>query len=249
MPTRALIVLAAVLFACTVLVRAPAAWLLAAAPPAFECRQPSGSMWRGTCGQLQIPGIVLNDVGWKLQAWPLLRARVDLAVRSDDVRAPGTGTVSLQSGGRLTVRDLRADLPVDSGFLPLFPAGWSGQLQLALTAAEFRGGRLKSLQGTVIARSLAQRRPAMPFGSYELRFAPVPAGSTAQRDRITGALRDLGGPLIVSGTLSVRNDSEYELSGLVATRPEASAELARAVEFLGPAEATGRRRFALTGTF
>lgn len=245
MSTRALVTLMIVLFALTVLVRAPASWLVAAAPRSIDCQSPSGSMWSGSCGSLRAPGMTLEAVSWTLHPWSLALAQLDLDLRTADARAPARARVSMTPGGKLRLRDLHAELPVDAGFLPLFPPGWSGQVQLALESIEFDHGRLAGLRGTVVARSLAQAHPAMPFGSYELRFD----GAGRADGAIVGALRDLGGPLAVSGTLTIRNGHEYELNGLASTRPEATAELAKAVEFLGPADAQGRRAYSLAGSF
>jgi len=245
MSNRALAILALVLFSLTVLARAPARWLVAFAPKSIECQLPAGSVWQGECARLRAPGLELTALGWKLHPWSLLRGRLELEVHSGDPRAPGAATIAAGFGSSLSVRDLRADLPVDSGFLPLFPAGWSGQLRLALDVLEFKVGRLSALRGTVAANSLEQKNPAMPFGSYELRFAGAAEAGAA----IVGTLRDTGGPLAVSGTLTIRNGHDYELSGLASARPEATAELAKAVEFLGPADPQGRRAYSLAGTF
>jgi hypothetical protein len=148
-------------------------------------------------------------------------------------------------GQKLKLSGVRAELPVDSGFLPVFPAGWSGRLQLDLDDVEFAAGALRTIHGTVTARALAQRNPPLPFGSFELRF-DAPPGSD---DTIAGVLHDLDGPLAVNGRLTVRRGSEYELSGQVAARADAPAELAKSVEFLGPADAQGRRPFSLAGSF
>lgn len=245
MPNRTLVILGAVLFALTVLVRAPASWLTGALPKSVECQQAGGSIWRGGCGQLRVAGAALSDVRWQLHPWALLGGHLELAVQSADVRAPATATLALGFGGHHNVRDLHADLPIDTGFLPLFPSGWSGRLQLALARLEFSAGRLAAIHGSVTARSLAQIHPAMPFGSYELRFA-----DTERKDgAISGELRDLDGPLAVTGTLLVRNGSEYVLSGSAAARADANAELAKAVEFLGPPDAQGRRQYSLAGSF
>ena len=245
MANRTLVALAAALFALTVLVRAPASWLISVLPNSIDCQLPGGSMWRGGCAQLRIAGAVLNDMRWQLHPWALLGGPLELAVQSADVRAPGTATLAFGLTGHLNVRELRADLQIDSGFLPLFPTGWSGRVQLALASMEFNAGRLAAIHGTVTARSLAQIRPAMPFGSYELHF-----GDTARADgAVAGELRDLGGPLAVTGTLIVRNGSDYELSGLAAARADASPELAQAVQFLGPSDPQGRRQYSLAGSF
>jgi general secretion pathway protein N len=245
MANRTVAILAVVLFALTVLLRAPASWLIGALPNSIQCLQPAGSMWRGACGQLRVAGAALSDVRWQLHPWTLWRGRLELALQSADVRAPAHATLALATGGEHTLRDLQADMPIDSGFLPLFPSGWSGRLQLALTQLHFKSDRLTAIEGTITARSLAQVRPAMPFGSFELRFPASPRADGA----IVGELRDVGGPLSVNGTLIVRNGSEYVLSGSAAARADANAELAKAVEFLGPADAQGRRQYSLAGSF
>ena len=245
MTNRTLGAIAAGLFALTVLVRAPASWLVGALPASIVCQQPAGSMWRGGCGQLRFAGAALSDIRWQLHPWALIGGHLELALQSGDARAPGTATLALGWGGQLAVRDLRAEVQIDSGFLPLFPSGWSGRLQLALARVQFGAGRLKAIEGTVTANSLAQLRPAMPFGSYELRFPDTPRADGA----IAGELRDLGGPMAVTGTLVVRNGNEYELTGLAAARPSASPDLAKAVEFLGPSDPQGRRPYSLAGSF
>jgi hypothetical protein len=253
MSTRALVVLAVLLFAFTVLLRAPARWLLAALPATIECRSPAGTLWRGSCGQLQIPTGTLNQVSWSMHPWPLLQGHIDADLRSADAHAAGTARASLRLGGHIVLTQLHAQLPVDAGYLPFFPVGWSGQVELALDALELRSGTLVSIEGTVAARSLARRNPPMSFGSFELRFAPG-ASNTAGTTRgeaapIRAALRDLGGPLAVTGTLTIRNGRDYLLSGPVAVRPEGDAELTRIVEYIGPPDTQGRRTFTLEGSF
>ncbi|HEV7431577.1 MAG TPA: type II secretion system protein N [Steroidobacteraceae bacterium] len=245
MANRTLAILAAVLFALTVLWRAPASWLISALPRSIQCLQPAGSLWSGACGQVRVAGAALSDVRWQLRPWTVLGGHLDLALQSADVRAPATATLILGFGGHDTLQDLRADMPIDTGFLPLFPSGWSGRLQLALSRLEFKAGRLAAIRGTLTASSLAQIQPAMPFGSFELRFPDTAPADGA----IRGELRDVGGPLAVAGTLVIRNGSEYELSGSAAARADANAELAKAVEFLGPADAQGRRPYSLAGSF
>ncbi len=258
MSARALVALATLLFAFTVLLRAPARWLLAALPNTVECQSPSGTLWRGRCAQLQIPTGTLNQVSWSLHPWPLLLGHLDADLRSADVHAAGSTRASLRLGGDLLLTQLHAQLPVDAGYMAFFPAGWSGQVELALDALELRSGQLVSIEGTATARGLARRNPPMPFGSFELRFAPGASSASATtrgggtssdgNAAIRGELRDLGGPLAVSGTLSIRNGREY-LSGLVAVRPEGDAELIKIIEYIGPPDAQGRRTFTLEGSF
>ena len=108
---------------------------------------------------------------------------------------------------------------------------------------------MQALQGTATARQLARRNPAMAIGSYELRFDRATGGAEPGPAMIVGELRDLDGPLMVSGRLAIRNGSDYELAGQLSARAGAGPELTKLMEFLGPADAQGRRPFSLTGTF
>jgi hypothetical protein len=250
---RTLIALAALLFAFTVLLRAPARWLLAALPATIECRNPTGSLWRGSCAQLRIPAGTLEQVSWSLHPWPLLRAHLDVDLRSADARAAGSTRASLRLGGHLLLTQLHAQLPIDAGYMPFFPAGWNGQVELALDSLELNAGRLVAIEGAATARSLARRNPPLAFGSFELRFAPAATNAGAAtggaETPISGALRDLGGPLAVSGTLTINDGRAYLLEGLVAVRPGGAAELAKIVEYIGPPDTQGRRTFTLEGSF
>ncbi|MGH8254539.1 MAG: type II secretion system protein N [Steroidobacteraceae bacterium] len=249
MSRRALVILMVLLFAATVLLRAPARWLMGALPSGVECRAPEGSLWQGSCARLQIPGGGLDAVSWSLHAWPLALGHLDMDLRSADPQATGSARVSLGFGGLRSLRALQAQLPIEPGRLPLFPAGWTGRLELAFDAIEFDGGRLTAVDGVATARSLAQRSPPLDFGSFELRFPSGPAQRNAGDAPIRGELRDLGGPLAVSGTLDINNGRDYRLSGLVATRSNASADLAKVVEYAGEPDAQGRRSFMLEGSF
>lgn len=244
MQRRFLAVLATSLFLLTVLIRAPASWALKFAPAGVSCSLPAGSMWRGSCTRMSAAGIELQEVAWILHPWPLLLGRLDLDLSSADARAQGSVHLSISIGGHLVLRGLHAQLPVGTEFLPLFPTAWSGRLRLELTRVEFEQHRLRVLQGTATASDLAQRHPPIVYGNYELQFGEAAQGD----DVITGKLRDLGGPLAVSGTLRLRHGRDYELDGLVSVRSGASADLVKGVEFLGPGDAQGRRPFSLAGT-
>lgn len=236
---------ALLLFALTVVARLPAGWAMHAAPASVSCEQPAGSVWQGQCARLQAGGLTIGPVSWRLHPLPLLLARATVDFSSHDARLPGSAQLTVHSGGRLEARALRASVPLDSGLLPLFPNGWSGQLELDLSLLRFEAGHIRALQGIVNANALKQLSPAMPFGSYQLRFAT----STATDDLIVGELRDSGGPLAVSGTLQLHASGDYELNGTAAARSDATPELAKAVEFLGEADTQGRRPFSLTGTY
>jgi hypothetical protein len=189
MQWRFLAVVAAALFLLTVLIRAPASWALKLAPAGVDCAVPAGSMWRGSCARMSVAGIELQGVDWNVHAWALLRAHLDLDLSSADPRAPGTVLLSISPGGHLVLRQLHAQLPVGTDFLPLFPTAWRGRLRLEFPRVEFEDHRLRVLEGTATASDLAQRSPPILYGSYELQFAPLPGAMAPSREPAIWAVR------------------------------------------------------------
>ena len=242
---KSLLLAALLLFLLTVLWRLPAAWVLANPTAGLECKSPSGSLWHGSCAELRVGPVTLDDVSWQLHPAALLALRLDADLRSADARAPGSARVSLGVGNRVSVTDLSADAPLDSGFLPLFPAGWSGALHLDLDSVDYAAGTITALHGTVSVQSLQQRSPPLALGSYVLQFADAPRADGIVR----GTLRDSGGPLDVNGTLEIRAAGQYELNGTVLARDTADPEFGRSLQYLGAPDAQGRRPFSLAGSF
>jgi general secretion pathway protein N len=242
---RSLVALVLLALAATLLVRLPARWGLALAPAGVSCEQPSGSVWSGGCKGLHVEGLVLESATWQLHPLALLRMQLRLELQVDDARVAGHASVALSPGGHVEAHDLQAHLPIDPGFLPLFPRGWGGTLLLALDGIQLLNGKPESLHGSVHASALRRFAPPMEFGDYALRFEQPPDATNRQ----VGQLTDEGGPLALSGQLQIGSDGQYELNGLVAARPEAAPELAQDLQVLGPADAEGRRAFSLSGSF
>ena len=240
---------ALLLFLITVLVRLPASWALHVLPSGISCEQPAGTLWHGSCARLQAAGVAVGPVNWSLRALPLLIARLDAELQSEDSRLPLQAHMSLRSGGRVEASGLKGQFELSPDLLPSFPDGWRGSVRLNLAALSVVDGRLQSLQGTVDIDSLRQQSPAMTMGSYRLEFAPAAGASGAGANgSVVGNLRDTAGPLSVTGTLRYTAAGGYEINGLVAARSDATPDLAKAVEYLGVADNQGRRQFSLAGT-
>jgi Type II secretion system (T2SS), protein N len=241
MSLRLAIVLGAGIFLLTALVRLPALVLSWFLPSAIQCQDPAGTLWQGACGQLRRGEIALSDVRWTLHPLGLLRARLGLDVQSDDPRASGRAKLSLHPNGDLDIKDLDATVPLQGGLSPL-PAGWSGELALAIGQASLLGGHLASVQGTLIARQLHSSRPAVDLGSFELEF-PAPSAGAPMR----GTLHDLQGPLALAGNLQLSSNGAYELDGTVAARSASNTDLQQMLQLFGPPDSEGRHQFSLSG--
>lgn len=243
MPSRRIILLVLALFAITLMIRFPARWVAGLLPGDVECTAATGTIWNGQCANLRAGTWQLADIGWQLQPARLLRGAVVADLRSADPRASGRVQLSLRSGQVMELRDVKAQVQLASNLIPAL-RNWSGQVELALPYVALQAMKPRALTGTARVLDLEQIRPALEFGSYELRFDEPGSDSS----EIVGALRDLQGPMAVDGQLRLRSSGEYEVEGTVAGRPTAAAELQRLIEFLGPADAQGARPFSLAGT-
>jgi hypothetical protein len=61
-------------------------------------------------------------------------------------------------------------------------------------------------------------------------------------------LRDLNGPLSVTGVLQLLPTGSYQLDGSVTARPGTSAELTQKLQMLGPPDTQGRQTFSVAGS-
>src|SRR5208282_1995644 len=89
MSVRSALLLAALVFLLTLLVRLPASVLLTHLPGSVRCTDVSGTLWRGSCGELAFGPQSVSDVRWTLHPVALLRARIALDLASADPAATG----------------------------------------------------------------------------------------------------------------------------------------------------------------
>jgi hypothetical protein len=242
MALRAALILAAAVFVITLLVRLPARALLALLPADVSCTLPAGTVWSGSCGQLRVATVEVSSLSWVVHPAALLRLRLAADVTSQDPAANGHAQLELAPNGNLEITALAANVALPAGSGPL-PAGTSGTLQLAIGSARIQDRHLVALLGRIDLQSLHIENPPADLGSFELQFAPPSAGAA-----MTGQLRDLNGPLAVSGVLQVSPAGVYDLEGTVTPRTGASADLTQALQLLGPPDAQGRRALSLAGS-
>ena len=242
-PLAVLGVLAYVVFALFTLPASIVASRLA--PYGIKAAGVSGTAWNGSAQVLQIGPTNVGELSWDLHVLPLftLRAAADVKVRRSDGFAQGTVTAGRT---RIELENLTAALPIAALPPQAAPGGWTGTINAKFAALVLENGWPTNADGTIEVLELTgPARKPVNIGSYQVKF---PAG-TATDGALTGALNDVGGPVQINGTIQLKAaDRSYLLEGLVATKPDAPADFARTLEFLGPPDAQGRRQFSLSGT-
>ena len=237
-------VLAVVAFAIIIIARMPASWVVPSPPAKISCVGTDGTIWSGTCSGLNVQGQAVGDIAWELHATRLLAGKI--AAHVVLTRPGATAQADVESNfsvSDLTARNVKADLPLDPALMPQLPPNLRGSAHAELALVRLQKGVITDLQGHIEAHDLRQvGSNAADLGSYSLTF---PGGQAEP----TGELHDVGGPLAVQGTLRLTREPGFDLKGLVAPRPNAPADLAKQIQYLGSPDAQGRRPFALAATF
>jgi len=228
------------------LVTLPARTVLAYVHPAgITLAGVSGTIWKGRAQAVRSGNLHVGSVEWNLRILALFTGRLGADVKV--TRSDGFAQASIaMSGARVTLREVNASLPL--GALPpnVVRGGWSGTATLRFTELALDNSWPVAANGTIEVANLVgpANRPA-ELGGYKVVFAE----GAATADGLKGALSDTGGgPLAVNGTIDLKKDRSYLVSGLVATRPNAPGDMARTLEILGEPDAQGRRQFSIEGT-
>jgi hypothetical protein len=245
-----LAVVGAVTFCAGLLAGAPADLLAPAlASAGLKCRTLEGTVWAGTALGLSAGSLRIDRLQWRLAPTGLLRARLQadlVATLGGDGFA--NGTVAVGPGG-VAVRDVTAAAS-PGALLPAAAAlGPAAQLQLKVEAVDWRDGWISSAIGRaeVVEAEVAFGAAAagMPRSSFAIS---VDAPAVAAGEPLVGTLRDTGGPLELSGTVTLKPSLEYAIDGVARARPGAPPALTQGLALLGPPDPAGRHAISFAGS-
>ncbi len=224
----------------------PATVLMRWLPPGVAVAGLDGTIWSGRASSVSLQGRALGAASWSCRPWPLLLLEWSCGV----VLQPAGGQVSASLSGNfdaeeIEARDLTGNLPI--AFLEgiVTPKGWTGRLDLEVARARIANGLPQDAEGKLFVRGLkAPGSGGALLGDFELTIGEGAVGTGA----LTGRLSDLGGPLRVRGTIELKRDRSYFVSGEVAPGPGAGPAIFDTLAFLGPPDISGRRPFTVEGT-
>jgi hypothetical protein len=136
---------------------------------------------------------------------------------------------------------------MDPALLPQLPRDQRGRLAANLKRLEIVAGpAVRSLEGTLELHDLRQvgARP-LELGSYQVTFDGKPQAD----GNIEGQLRDLGGPFIVAGTVTLAPPNSYLVQGFITGRTADAERLVREITLGAPPDASGRSAISFEGTY
>lgn len=204
----------------------------------------SGTIWEGRAEAVRSGNTHVGSVEWDLNILPLFTGNLGADVKV--TRSDGFAQASIAvSGARITLHEFNASLPLSALPPNVVRGGWTGTARLKLAQLAIENSWPVAATGTIEVADLVgpANRPA-PLGGYKVVF---PEGA-ATAQGLKGALSDTGGPLAVNGSVDIKKDRSYLVTGLIATRPGAPGDMSRTLEILGEPDAQGRRQFSIEGT-
>lgn len=228
--------------------RLPARLMLAHALqdlPGLTVGSVSGTVWEGRARGLRYRELEVPALAWELDFWPLLGGTAALRIEAELPRGFARLDAALGLDGRIELENLRATLPLDSlaALYPAIPAGTvSGELTLNLDSARLEGLRPVALSGDVGLTGLTSSwTGALPLGDYMAEISAPAEGEIQAR------IVDLQGPVKLQARATLGSDGRWQAEGTVAPRDGSDRTLARAMAYLGPANAAGEHRFSFSG--
>jgi general secretion pathway protein N len=210
-------------------------------PPAVALAGISGSVWKGRSSEGTVAGIYLTDLQWRFRPSALVKGEAAFAFSAKPVSGLLDGEVGVGIGGSLRLSDVTARLPVSA--LQRFDAlsGIEGDIRADIDRIDFADGIPVHATGVIDVVSLVVR-PLAASTLGDFRATVETAG-----DVLRGNVEDLAGVVDVSGTIELTPDRNFSFVGLIAARPDAPSAVHDELQYLGSADASGRRSFRLEG--
>ena len=200
----------------------------------------TGSIWNGRA-QLSYAMVPLGQGDWQLEPWALLGARLGgrLALAGPLIEADGRFS---GDGKRIEIADLHLQFPAHllTPVLDIPSLRLYGDIEVEARQLRIERGVLDSLQGKLVWNDLAVGgAAAAQLGGLRVDFEPSAAGV------VLGRIRDLGGPLLVRGTVEVRGQS-FRLQADLDARPGQTA-VQEALLYVGERRPDGGSRLEVEG--
>jgi general secretion pathway protein N len=202
----------------------------------------SGNVWHGHASSVQVFGSELGALDWDLQAMPLLHgvAAAHLALGGGAMTAAGDVAGSVGGVLDITHATVHAPAHIAAPALDIPALQLLGDLDISIDQARLRQAWPESANGSAHWRNAAVAGAAQAqFGDLEATFSSAPDGS------IGGSVRDLGGPLQLNGTFTVKAGS-YDAEAKLLAR-DGNPQVSDALRYIGEPQADGSSLLKIHG--
>ena len=220
-----------------------------AMPGAIQTAGVEGTLWNGRVRAIDMTGWQLRNTRWQISVPALFTGRLAADIETRTAGGEITAGVAVSLTGKLMVSDLQASGPL---------APLARQFQLPVTGGRYEAtiDTLQLVDNWPTALIAGIKMTAVPLnlmggagdatGNFSLTFDEA---SIPEAGPINGLLADDGGQLEISGNFILTPPNNFDLQSKLSARPGAPAEIAQALNLLGPADPEGRREFKMAGSF
>lgn len=211
------------------------------APETVRLSGISGTVWSGSAAEGTFGGFYAGNLDWRFRPAALFTGKAGYAVSADPAGGSLEANVGIAPGGSVHLTDLRARLPLAALGDVAAATGAEGRVDLQFDALVMDDDWPVRAAGAADLREfvIPALSPA-PLGDYHAVFETA-------NDGVTGRFEDVSGMLDLTGTLELRPDRTYVLSGRVRATNTAPSGLVQQLRFLGQPDANGMRSFRFEG--
>ena len=201
-----------------------------------------GSVWSGGATAATVSGAYLQDLSWRFRPLRLFTGKVAYRVEATPVSGFMEGNIGFGIGGRVSISDLVASLPLQMFASSFNIRGLQGSASLQFEIIKLEDSLPVAANGTVEVSNLAA--PAISresIGGYRAEFFTQDGG-------IAASVEDTDGRVDIAGSLQVNEDRSYQFIAQLAAKPDAPADLRRQLQYLPPANDRGQQELRIEGS-
>ncbi len=214
-----------------------------ASPPFVKISGISGTIWSGSAREFSTHGVYLTDLTWRMRPFQLFTGKALYEVSGSPVAGFFESEVGVSFGGTVTLRDLRASLPLQMFESAANVAGLRGSASLQFERLELVSGRPSAMDGTLdIANLVVPLVSGSSLGGYRAEFF-------TQNNGIVASVEDTDGVIDIAGSLQLKNDKSYAFLGQVMAKQNTPEQLRRQLRFLPPGNDAGQHELRLEGSY
>jgi len=204
----------------------------------------NGTVWQGTANTIIYDKKRFEAISWEFHPLDLLMAKASASVRFKGNGSSVKSKVSKSFFGDVIFQNLQANVGAAEliKMLKIPAVKLSGDYALNLSQLELAGKKVQYLQGRLLWSEAASSFPQkLTLGDIYSDF------STSDDGVIMAKLGDGGGPLELSGDVTVAPDGKYDVKGLLSARAGRQSVLGRSLGFIGKYDSKGKASFNKTG--
>jgi hypothetical protein len=212
--------------------------------PRVRIYQVDGTISAGRAAIVELAGLRLTDVEWRLRPLSLALFQVSHRIEARSDAGPISAVIVRGPLGGIRVSKIKGSLPLAQVFraLSLPPLPVSGRLDMGLSGVKVKGQRLQSAKGSLEIDSLRWdlASPPLAFGSYHLDVG-------TEADKVVVKIKNTTGPVDLTGEGEITAAGTYGVRLKIRPQATAPAGVAGLIQQLGNPDAEGWYRLQREG--